>query len=79
MKDTNEIGEGNYRKLLYFFEKKIKIHFKDLDDIFYNGEIVDLDQEKLCMVLRERIRGTMPILLEFIKPDSIVKFKEEGE
>ena len=79
MKNATRIGEENYRKLLYFFEKKIKIHFKDLDDIFYNGVIIDLDQEKLCMVLRERIRGTLPILLEFIKPDSIVEFKEEGE
>ena len=78
MKNETRIGEENYRKLLYFFENNIKIHFKDLDDIFYNGEIIDLDQEKLCMVLRERIRGTLPILLEFIKPDSIVEFKEEG-
>ena len=75
----NETGMKNYRKLMYFFENNIKIHFKDLDEIFYNGVIIDLDKKKLCMVLRERIRGTMPILLEFIKPDSISEFKEEGE
>jgi len=75
----NEIGQKNYRKLLFFFENKIKIHFKDLDDIFYNGTIVDLDEKKLCMVLRERIRGTIPILLEFINPDSIEQFKEDGK
>ena len=74
----NETGQMNYRKLLYFFENKIKVHFKDLDEIFYNGTIIDLDEKKLCMVLRERIKGTIPILLEFINTESIVEFKEEG-
>jgi len=75
---TNEIGQNVYRKLIYFYENKKKIHFKDLDHIFYNGEILELNEKKLCMVLRERIRGVIPILLEFIKPDSIQEFKEEG-
>lgn len=76
---TNEIGQKNYRQLLYFFENKIKIHFKDFDNIFYNGLILDLSEKKLTMVLQERIRGTIPILLEFIKPESITEFKEVGE
>ena len=75
----NETGLKNYRKLIYFFENKLRIHFKDLDEIFYNGLIIDLDEKKLCMVFKERIKGTIPILLEFIKPDSISEFKEEGE
>lgn len=76
---TNETGQNVYRKLIYFFENKIKIHFKDLDNIFYNGLILDLNEEKLTMVLRERVRGEIPILLEFINPDSITKFNERGE
>jgi len=75
----NETANENYRKFIYFFENKIKVHFKDFDDIFYNGLIIDLDEKKLIMVIMERIRGTMPILLEFVNPDSIVEFKEEGE
>ena len=75
----NERGQINYRKLVYFFENKIKIHFKDLDEIFYNGLIIDLSETKLTMVLQERVRGTIPILLECIKPDSIQEFKEVGE
>lgn len=75
---NNEIGQKNYRKLLYFYENKIKIHFKDLDEIFYNGLIIDLSEEKLSMILQERIRGTLPILLEFIKHDSIQEFKDDG-
>lgn len=66
----------NYRKLLYFFENKVKVHFKDLDNIFYNGLILDLSEEKLTMVLQERVKGTMPILLEFVKPESIIEFRE---
>ena len=75
----NEIGNRNYRQLLYYFENKIKIHFKDLDEIFYNGLIIDLSETKLTMVLQERIRGTIPILLEFIKPNSIQEYREEGK
>ncbi len=75
---TNEKGQRNYRKLLYFLENKIKVHFKDLDNIFYNGEIVDLSEEKLTMVFRERVKGTIPILLECINENTISEFKEEG-
>ena len=75
----NELGQKVYRKLLYYFENKIHVHFKDLDDIFYNGLILDLNEDKLTMVLYERVRGSIPILLEFINPDSICKFKEVDE
>ena len=76
---TNEKGVINFRQLSYFHDNKIKVHFKDLDDIFYNGEIVDLNENKFTMILNEKVRGTIPILLECIKTDSIVKFKEIGE
>lgn len=72
----NEIGQINYRKLLYYFENKIPVHFKDLNKIFYNGLILDLNEEKLTLVLKERTRGEIPILLEDIDPNSITKFKE---
>ena len=75
---TNEIGQEVYRKLSYFFDNKIKVHFKDVDEIFYNGLIIDLNKPKLTLVLNERVRGTIPILLEFINPNSIEEFKEIG-
>ena len=75
----NETGQIVFRKLLYFFENQIKVHFKDLDNIFYNGLILDLNEEKQTLVLAERVRGEMPVLLEFINPDSISKFEEKGE
>jgi len=75
MKD--EIGLEVYRKLLYFFENNLMIHFKDFNEIFYNGSILDLNEDKLTLVLKERVQGTVPLLLEKINPDSIVEFKEE--
>lgn len=69
----------NYRKLIYFFENKIQIHFNDLDHIFYNGLIIDLSEDKLTMVLKERVKGTIPILLENIIPHSIKELKEVKE
>jgi hypothetical protein len=74
-----ELGLMNYRKLLYFFENKIPIHFNDLDYIFYNGLIIDLSEEKLTMVLQERIKGTIPILLENVIPHSIKKMDEKND
>jgi len=71
----DKIANDSYRKLIYFFENKIEIHFKDFDEIFYNGLIIDLNEDKKTMVFKERIKGMMPILLEFINPDSIRQFE----
>jgi len=71
-----KIAIESYRKLLYFFENKIAVHFKDFDEIFYNGLIVDLNEEKKIMILAENIKGTIPILLECVNPDSISQYKE---
>ncbi len=73
---TNEIGDINYRKLVYFYENKILVHFKDLEDIFYNGLILNLDREGQILILNERVKGEIPITLEDIKSDSIRKFIE---
>lgn len=77
-KDIN-IGVNNYRKLLYYFENKIEIHFKDTKGIWYNGLILDLNEFKLTLVLKERVRGEIPFLLEDIESSSITKYREEGK
>lgn len=76
IKDT---GLRNYRILVYYFLNKIPVHFKDLDNTFYNGLILCLSEDKLTMVLAERIKGEIPILLEFVQHESISKFKERDE
>jgi len=65
-----------FRKLIYFFENKIPVHFKDTENIFYNGLIIDLSEKNYTLVIKERMRGEIPILLEVINPDSISKFIE---
>lgn len=71
----DKIANECLRKFSYFFENQIKVHFKDFDEVWYNGLIIDLSEKKLTMVLAEDIRGTMPFLLECVNPDSIVKFE----
>ena len=66
-----------YRKLLYFFENKIEVHFKDVDNIFYNCLILDLNEKKQTMIIDERVKGTMPILLELVNNNSIRKMEEK--
>jgi hypothetical protein len=73
----DKIAHDTYRKLKVFYDNKILVHFKDFNEIFYNGEIISLDQIGLSMLFKENKRGTIPFLLEEINPDSIVKFKEE--
>lgn len=78
----NEYGLKVYRKLLYFYEKGLAIHFTALDTgSFYNGTILDLNQEKLTLVLKEFKLGEIPFLLEEINDNSISVFttKEERE
>jgi len=79
---ANEYGQRVYRKLLYFFENQLAIHFTLAETgSFYNGIILDLNEKKLTLVLKEFKFGEMPFLLEDINEDSIVKYttKEEGE
>ena len=76
---NNELGKQVYRKLIYFYEKKILVHFSLNSGGWKNGEIIDLDEEKLTLVLKENVEGELPFLLEDIKLDSIKQFREKGE
>ena len=76
---TNEIGDINYRKLAYFYVNKILVHFKDTEDIFYNGLILNLNRKEHILILNERVKGNIPIILEEIKTDSICEFTETRE
>ena len=78
---NNEKGKQVYRKLIYFFEKKIPIHFSLDSGGWKNGEILDLNEKKLTLVLKEFVEGDLPFLLENIILDSIKRFipKEDGK
>ena len=76
----NEKGLRNYRRLLYYKEKHIAVHF-DLDTKheWCNGTILDLDKEKLTLVLNEFKKGEYPILLEDINEESIEPYVNREE
>lgn len=76
---NDKIAQDTYRKLAYFYEHKLAVHFKDFNNVFYNGTIEDLDEAKKVLVLNEKVRGMMPFLLEHINPESIFLFKEVGK
>ncbi len=75
---NNELGRKVYRKLSYFYEKKIPVHFSLISGGWKNGEIIDLNENTLTLVLKEFVEGELPFLLENIDPNSIVKFKEKS-
>ncbi len=74
-------AEKTYNLLIYFFENKIKVHFKDMNNHFYNAKIITLNKEYMNMVIVENYRGTMALSLEDINPTSIVAYvpKEDIE
>ena len=76
---NNELGQQVFRKLLYFFENKIPLHFSLHSGGWKNGEILDLNEEKLTLVLREFVEGDLPFLLEDIILESIKPFRERGQ
>lgn len=74
---NNEQGKQVFRKLTYFFENKIPIHFSLYSGGWKNGIILDLNEQKLTLVLKEFIEGELPFLLENIILDSIKRFTEK--
>lgn len=74
---NNELGRKVYRKLSYFFENKTPVHFSLHSGGWKNGLIVDLDEKKLTLILKEFVEGELPFLLEDIYIDSIKPFKKK--
>ena len=76
---NNELGKQVCRKLVYFYENKIPIHFILISGGWKNGEILKLDEDKLTFVLKEFVEGELPFLCEEIDLNSINKFRKKGE
>ena len=75
---TNEINADDVmRKLKYFLDNKIPVHFSELDGTFYNGVLKDLvDSDKLVCII-DRKDGMNIILAEKININSIAPVKED--
>ena len=76
---NDEIGKKVFRKLLYFYENEIPVHFDLISNGWKNGKIKELNEERLTFILEENLEGELHFLCEEVDPDSIVKFKERGE
>ena len=79
MATTNDKAARIFRKLIYFYVNKLPIHFKLETGEFRNGIILDLSEIKFTLVLKEKVMGTIPLLLEDIKESSIEEYKIEGK
>ncbi len=76
---NQEIGKQAFRKLVYFSENNIPIHFSLIAGGWKNGKIINLDEDKLTLVLEEFVEGELSFLLEDINVNSIVRFREKEE
>lgn len=65
-----------YRKLLYFYENKIPIHFSLITGGWCNGHIKELNESSYSIVLTEFVRGELVFVCEEIKLESIAKFNK---
>jgi len=72
---NNETGKQVCRKLSYYFENKISVHFCLIRGGWKNGKIIDLNEKKLAMVLKEFVEGDLPFLLEDIDVNSIKPYR----
>jgi len=78
-KMNNELGQQVHRKISYFFENKIAVHFSLSSGGWKNGIILSLNEEKLTLVLNEFVEGELPFLLENIILNSIKPYRGKVE
>lgn len=76
--EQQEQGSQVYRKLYYYFENKIPIHFCLVRGGWKNGLILDLNEQKLTLVLSEFVEGTLPFLCEEIDFRTIEEFRRKS-
>ena len=76
---NNELGARVYRKLLYYFENKIPIHFSLIDNGWKNGTIVELKKGDWILILDELKEGRLSFLLEDIEINSISSYREKAK
>lgn len=74
-----ENNDRIYRKLLYFYEKKIPVHFCLHSPGWKNGVIKELNKKEQTMILNEMREGELNFLLEEININTIQPYKTPEE
>lgn len=72
-------GMKVFRKINSFLQFNVPIHFKLKSGEFRNGEIIDLNESKRTLVLKEDVFGMLPVLLEDIDEQSICERRKKNE
>ena len=67
--------EQNINKIEFFYENNLKVHIDCYTGRYYNGGIMEINQEKGFIILRDRVLGETPIMFEEIQ--NIEKMKDE--
>lgn len=76
----NNLNDRIYRKLLYFYERKIPVHFCLINGPGWkNGIITELDKEEYTLIMEELHEGELNFLLEEISMNSIQPYKKPEE
>jgi len=67
-----------FKRLEYFFERKVKVHISKKDGISFNGLIVELSDK--FFVIEDRLNGKQFVMFsELEKPIKIFTKREVGE
>ncbi len=66
----------NYDRIKIFYEKGATVHIS-CDGVFYNGEIIDINNVKKFLILKDKFLGETPIMFEDIL--KIEPYVEEGK
>ncbi len=66
----------SYEKAMLFFERKKEVHIS-CDGRFYNGTILEVNQQKQFLILIDFKLGEVPILFEEIL--NIEPYTKEGD
>jgi hypothetical protein len=74
------LNERIYRKLFYFYDKKIPVHFCLINGPGWkNGIIKELNQKEFTLILEELREGELHFLLEEISINSIQTYRNPEE
>lgn len=72
-----ELGTQVFRKLEFLYKNKIPVHFSLVRGGWKNGDILDLSEHKLTVVIKEFKEGILPFLCEEIDFNSIEEYRRK--
>jgi hypothetical protein len=78
---TEDYSNFVYKKLLFYYEKSIPVHFSMIQGGWVNGLILELDEEYKMVILKEFLNGKMSFLCNEIKLHTISAYgsnKKDG-